>query len=196
MDSAMIMLDFAADFTNEGCYVESQELRPETTGQRIFWLRKFVKKLAQRDLAEQAEVARGYLSEVEADKKAPSLSLLLKVADALDTTTDFLLLRTDNPALPDDAEPTRLSEEAEQAARMIDDMYPYMRTQALGAVANIYAHYQEHAKRDKMIIELLNLIEMSNGPSYRRDLERRLGLAARLQNNGEPPLLGLGSEPT
>lgn len=188
-----MIAELVTEITSEGMMDAARF--SNTTGKRAKLLR-MDQGLKQGDVAERVGIRHPYLSEIENDKAYPSGEVIAKLAQALGTTTDYLLLLTDNPEQPKDAEPTRLSEEAEQAAQMIDDMYPYMRTQALGAVANIYAHYQEHAKRDKMIIELLNLIEMSNGPGYRRDLERRLGLAGRLQNNGEPPLLGLSGEPT
>lgn len=43
-------------------------------------------------LAEKAEIAPDYLCRIELGKKHPSLKTILLIADALDTTTDALLI--------------------------------------------------------------------------------------------------------
>lgn len=65
-----------------------------TTGQRI---KKRSKKLGytQKRLAELAEISEGEMSLIIHDKRALSAPVLIALADALYTTTDYLLCRTE-----------------------------------------------------------------------------------------------------
>lgn len=172
MEHASMTGEIETFFTIGEVFVETLE----TPGERIYWLRRKTAKLKQKELAAKLGVSQGYLSEVEANKKEPSAVFMARVADALNTTLDFLMLRTDDPATPEDNKPTLLSTEAEQIARMVDDMPPEGRASALRSVTGIYKHYEEHTTLNRHIRELLALIEASNGLAFRRDLERRLGL--------------------
>jgi len=160
-------------------------VNPETTGGRILWLRRQTAKMKQKELAAKIGVVQSYMSELEGDKREPSAAIIARIADELNTTADYLMLRTDNASPPKDAEPTFLSDEAKAAADMIDEMYPDLRAQALRAVKGIYNHYQEHAWRDQAIRELLNLIESTKGLDFRQDLERKLGLRPGLTKGSE-----------
>jgi transcriptional regulator with XRE-family HTH domain len=52
-------------------------------------------------LAEAAGTSQGYLSDVENLKvSAPASAILARIAEALDTSTDYLLGLTDNPTPP------------------------------------------------------------------------------------------------
>lgn len=168
-----------------------------TTGKRAKLLRMDL-GLRQGDVAEMVGIRHPYLSEIESDKARPTADVIAKLAQALHTTTDYLLLLTDDPKVPQDAEPTHISEEAEQAARMIDEMSDKeIRAQALRAVTGIHAHYSERVQKERLVRDLLNLIERSNGVEFRRDVERRMGLIARPANgSGEPPSLGYFSDMT
>lgn len=158
----------------------------ETTGQRIYWLRRYTLKMKQKDFAVQIGTSQGFLSEIESDKKEAGSRLLARIAELLHTTTDYLLLRTDNPSPPDDDKPTYLYPEAEQVACMMDEIaYPELRNQAVQLVKGIHDLYEEHARRDKQISDLLGLIESTRGTEFRRDLEKRLGLIARAQGTHE-----------
>lgn len=146
-----------------------------TTGKRLVLLRDDL-GLDQGVVAQRTGIRQSYLSQIEHDRANPSAEIMARLAKELDTTTDFLLLLTDDPAKPQDNKPTLLSEEAEQIARMVDDMPPEGREGALRSVTGIYNHYEEHTRLNKQIMELLTLIESSQGAAFRRDLERRLGL--------------------
>lgn len=74
-----------------------------TTGKRLRLLRTEL-GLKQGEVAEAAGIRHPYLSELEGDKARPTGEVLAKLADALGTSTDFLLLRTDNPLPPVGAE--------------------------------------------------------------------------------------------
>src|SRR5262245_55382995 len=89
-----------------------------TTGKRVERLRKD-RGWRQADLADVAKVRQNYISAIENDTATPSAETMTAIAKALDTTLDFLMILTNNPALPGDGEPTFLTEEAEKAAKVI-----------------------------------------------------------------------------
>lgn len=68
-----------------------------TLGKRIKALRAD-RGVSQKDLARMIATAQSHLSEIEADG-VPRVSgdLLARIASALNTTTDYLLLLTDDP---------------------------------------------------------------------------------------------------
>ena len=48
-------------------------------------------KMSQEDLAVAAEISTYHMGSIETGKKGPSLSVLVKIANTLDVTTDYLL---------------------------------------------------------------------------------------------------------
>ena len=159
-----------------------------TFGKRARLLRQDL-GVKQGEVAEQVGVRQSYMSEIEGDKAYPTGEIIAKLARALNTTTDYLLLLTDNPSSPEDVKPTFLFEETEQAARMIDEIkQPEIRAQVLSTVVELYNGYQERASKEKHIRELLALIEATNGTEYRREIERRLGLRGGLIKSNDESL--------
>ncbi len=71
----------------------------ETTGKRVLWLRKRL-DINQAELARRVNVGQSYISEIENDQGFPSTQLITLLADELDTSVDFLLLRSDDPREP------------------------------------------------------------------------------------------------
>jgi transcriptional regulator with XRE-family HTH domain len=69
----------------------------DTLGKRIKALRAD-RGVSQKDLARRIDTAQSHLSEIEADG-VPRVSgdLLARIASGLNTTTDYLLLLTDDP---------------------------------------------------------------------------------------------------
>ncbi|WP_409176636.1 helix-turn-helix domain-containing protein [Brevibacillus fortis] len=63
-------------------------------GSRIKFLRKS-HKLTQQDIATKLEMGRSNFGHIENDRVVPTSGDLQKIADILDTTTDYLLGRTD-----------------------------------------------------------------------------------------------------
>lgn len=73
---------------------------PGFFGERLRQLRRN-HKLTQTDLAHQLGLARhGYISNLEAGRKAPSLELVVRVADLFGITTDDLLREKGAKPLP------------------------------------------------------------------------------------------------
>jgi len=58
--------------------------------------------LSQEELAKFVNTTKGTISNYENGYSTPSNEMLLKLADVLNTTTDYLLGRTDDPSRPDD----------------------------------------------------------------------------------------------
>ncbi len=88
---------------------DGQRQDGQTVGERVRWLREqrgWTPAQLTR-LAQQAQTARGLragqfdrttLHRVEHDERTPATATVLALADALDTTTNFLLGRTADPA--------------------------------------------------------------------------------------------------
>ena len=68
----------------------SQLERYKNLGLNISFYRK-LRGFSQEKLAEKAEIAPDYLCRIESGKKHPSLTTILLIAGALDTTVDDLL---------------------------------------------------------------------------------------------------------
>lgn len=67
------------------------------TANRIKELRT-QKKLTQSELAETINTSRVTISRIESETRQPSYAMLSLIADALDTTVEYLAGTTDNPA--------------------------------------------------------------------------------------------------
>ena len=65
--------------------------RNQTLGSRVRAVRK-QKGLKQKELALRIGCKGSHLSDIEADKKTPSLVMLKRISEELDTTVDFFLL--------------------------------------------------------------------------------------------------------
>ncbi|MGB2575331.1 helix-turn-helix domain-containing protein [Leuconostoc citreum] len=65
------------------------------TSERMKQQRK-IKKLTQTSLAELVNSSRSSIAQIETDKYSPSYAMLSLIADALDTTVDYLQGKTDN----------------------------------------------------------------------------------------------------
>lgn len=64
--------------------------------QRLKYIRK-LRRYTQEELAKKVNTTKGTISNYENGYSTPSNEMLTLLADALDTTTDFLLGRSDNP---------------------------------------------------------------------------------------------------
>jgi transcriptional regulator with XRE-family HTH domain len=67
---------------------------PRLLGEKLRYLRT-QQQMTQVELTQQLGLARqGYVSNLEAGRKAPSLDLVVQIADLFGVTTDYLLLDT------------------------------------------------------------------------------------------------------
>ncbi len=85
------------------------------TGDRIKEIRE-KKGMTQEQLAEKAKLSKGFLSDVENNKKNISSQFLLKIANALGASVDYLLLGESKKNIVREAVviPPSLSEAAEE----------------------------------------------------------------------------------
>lgn len=70
-----------------------------TTAKRIRLLRED-RDIKQKDMAEKLGKSRSFMSEVESGKKNLTIQDIAEIARVLGTTTDYLLLLTDDPNPP------------------------------------------------------------------------------------------------
>ena len=135
----MMIKEISMDFT-------SRELMTEllnTPGKRTERLRKD-KGWRQSDLARAVSVRQNYL----------------------DTTIDFLMLLTDMAEKPEDAKPTFISTEADEAAHIIDLLLPAERQRCLEAVQAIQKEHELNVELGKLFEYLFGLIRDLGGPEY------------------------------
>ena len=78
-------------------YVERGVRMKKSTGARIEELRKSL-GMEQKQVAMSVGVAAPVVSRWESDTKSPSRESICKLADLFNTTTDYLLCRTDEKA--------------------------------------------------------------------------------------------------
>jgi len=55
------------------------------------------KKLSVTNLLKEGGISKSFIYDLEKRDRTPSAEVLLKLAEALDVSTDYLLGRTDNP---------------------------------------------------------------------------------------------------
>lgn len=98
----------------------------DTTGKRVRILRED-KGLSQVQLAAEMErfgvsINNSFISRIEKSSANPSMEVLVALAKALGTTTDYLLLLSDNP-FPDEQEASLSYQiDSEDFRRVIDEL--------------------------------------------------------------------------
>ncbi len=152
-------------------------------GSRVATLRQ-LNNLTQAELADLctkrgSALSQGYLSKMENDGRRdiglPNGDIIKTLADVLDTTTDFLLSRTDDPsALPRNA---FVTDDAYEAARIVDALSLTRRQEAINMLRLIEksgSDIQEYYAREQ---RLLDSIERLFGKEVRDQI------AASLRND-------------
>ena len=89
---------------------------PISPGERIRQRRKEL-RLKQQQLAEIAQISSGFMSEIEKGKRNPSGRVMLRLASALSTTTDWILQGDGGPEKRRDPTPLVIPPELSEAAR-------------------------------------------------------------------------------
>ncbi len=125
----------------------------DSIGSRIAWARKQKsvqdsegrrRQMNGHDLAAAVGVRNAYISQIENNHRIPSREVLQKVAEVLGVTVGFLLMETDNPQ-PAGAEvepaPIYFSEEADTAAKLIDDVRDPVKRREMLAVLRVMAEH-------------------------------------------------------
>lgn len=127
----------------------------DTTGKRVLWLRQR-QGITQVELAHQVNVRQSYVSDIEHNRAIPSIQVLVSIANVLDTSIDFLLLRSDDPLLPndEDEDDERLPVNAAREALLAEyDHLDELNQRALHEMAVTLRLTQERRKITQRVIE-------------------------------------------
>ena len=159
---------------------------------RRFQLLRQEKDLSQTAIAAMLQsygvnITASHLSLVEKNKRNVSIDLLVALARLLETSTDYLLVLTDDPTPADkkDVVPY-ISREADDMALLIDSLPPETRRMLLAA-AHAWVQHERQRISDEWV-SLLSAIERSVGRDKRREIE-----AALLRDGAIPAMLTLGT---
>jgi transcriptional regulator with XRE-family HTH domain len=100
-----------------------------TTGERIREIRE-KRGLTQEQLAKKAEISKGFLSDVENDKRNIGSQGLLRIANELGASVDYLLAGrvTENVDIEKIVIPQELSEAAEELSLSYSDTLDLLKT--------------------------------------------------------------------
>ena len=129
----------------------------EAAGDRIRQLREN-KGLTQKALADRADVSVPFLSDLERGKRNPSGRVLLRLARALSTTTDFIL-RGGEPQLAERRPPAPIPPELAEAAR--EKRLSYAATAALAeAYQQIIAQRSANPEHSPTVQEWIKMYEL------------------------------------
>lgn len=108
-----------------------------TAGDRIRQIRE-TRRLTQDQLAERSGMSKGFLSDIENNKRNPSSEYVLKIADALGASLDYLLRGQEHPAIGQ--QPVVIPPALAQAAEQLRLSYAQ-------TVALLDAHHSVVARR-------------------------------------------------
>ena len=159
---------------------------------RRFQLLRQEKDLSQTAIAAMLQsygitITPSHLSLVEKNKRNVSVDLLVALARLLETSTDYLLVLTDDPSPPDKVDIVPyLSREADDMAQFMDSLPPETR-RVLLAAAHAWVQHERQRISDEWV-SLLAAIEKSVGREKRREIE-----AALLRDGAIPAMLTIGT---
>jgi transcriptional regulator with XRE-family HTH domain len=115
-----------------------------TVGDRVKEIRE-AKKWTQDQLATKSGVSKGFLSDIENNKRNPSSEYVLKIANALGASIDYLL-RGDEPLPVSRREPTVIPQTLSSAAEQLSLSYA-------DTVELLEAHRSVIARRSNKMIK-------------------------------------------
>lgn len=154
----------------------------DTMGRRIAEMRK-QKGIKSRDLASAIGVHYVYVSQIENDAQRPSLDVLLKIADVLGVSLDFLTMRSPTPAMAGDEQaPVYFAPEADAVAQLIDAAPPEERARIYAVVRALVDPVSQAAQET----ENDGVISLPYDPDQTNPVQQRLifGKHRREQEQG------------
>lgn len=153
-----------------------------STGKRIKAMRE-VRDMTQTELAHELQIASAYISQIEKDKRIPSVEVLVALARRLDVSIDYLLMLDDEPGKTLSGVIDRyFTPEADAMAEIVDSMPPQSRLMLLG-IARIVAEYERQRTNDDFS-NLLGYVESVLGRVARQQVEQ--AMISRKRRNGGP----------
>lgn len=160
-----------------------------TFGKRIMILRRD-HGLTQEQLAELLEQRYGvtvrntWISTLEAAKtnKMPATDVVVALAKALNTTTDYLLLVSDDAKKSkNNDEPVYISPQADEAANLIDELRdPIWRDYCVAAIKQLVKEYEERQKALVAVTRQLDKLKSHGATELVAQIERELNTLATL----------------
>ena len=168
----------------------------DSTGTRIAWARK--QKMVQdadgrrrqmngHELAAAVGMRNVYVSQIENNHRIPSRDVLQKIAEVLGVTVGFLLMETDipQPASAEPETPVYFSEEADAAAKLIDDVPPEKRREMLAVLRVMAENALADRAKDSDAQNGGRVIYLPYHPSADNPVRDRLIQSALLPQTGE-----------
>jgi transcriptional regulator with XRE-family HTH domain len=117
-------------------------------------------------------VGQGYISDVERGRANPNWKTIAVLARALETTSDYLVMLTNDPASPGDAINSHWSEQADEAGRLIDALPEDWRVLALDEIKKIDTEWREIQRQDREISVWLDRVAAAGGEAARAIAEQ------------------------
>lgn len=154
----------------------------ETFHERLLWARRHA-KITQKELVKRMKeeysvpIGSNYVSELEiGNGKKPTFEVVRAMAGVLGISMDWLARFTEAPEpTSPDVNATYFSEEADQAAQLIDKMQPDQRIIILNLARNLASQQSpERQQRLDNTLEILDSIERKHGRKKRLEVERIL----------------------
>jgi len=144
-----------------------------TTGQRVRFARDRIKGWQSKELASRAKISPAMLSKIEHDQKNPSMETLIALARELDVSIDWLVPSqgAENPYRRKEDEPVYFSQEADEVARLVDDLPPKYRAVVLAQAQSIRSKFEAENQEYNALIKLIGEVA---GANVARQIERRL----------------------
>lgn len=118
-----------------------------TLGRRVHALR-FDLAITQTQLAERVGTSREHITNIERDR-VPNVSgtVLLRIAQALGTTTDYLLCAVDDPLPAPEMQPDEVPEHIRPIIQLIEALPPQLREDAAEYLREQLKVWQDHVVR-------------------------------------------------
>ncbi|MED4727039.1 helix-turn-helix transcriptional regulator [Aneurinibacillus migulanus] len=110
--------------------------------QRLRQIRKS-KKLTQEELANRVSTTKGTISNYENGHSSPPNEMLVLLAETLETTTDYLLGRTDNPSPKDNENKSNINVAFYDGLKDLDKLDPDERQFILDMVEDTVARFKK-----------------------------------------------------
>lgn len=144
-----LFVQFSHTFVLKGDLIEYNTLVRQYGGEffmfskRLKYMRK-LRNLSQEELGKKINSTKGTISNYENEYSTPSNEVLKDLADVLDTTTDYLLGRSDDPQLTEKQE-RMIDKETQEILDLLNQLPEEERKEYL-AKFKAYVDIATHAK--------------------------------------------------
>jgi len=169
-------------------------MRNETTGLRIKFLRDSF-GLSQDELAERmrkvsdnkVDVSKAFISSIEVGRAMPPLQMLIALAKVFGTTTDYILMLSDDSFPAGEREEKYLQPEADECAVIVEQLKSVYVRQAAVELSEVLAKLERrlNAHTTSDVAATLKLIEKVVGSRNLGAIEKALRSRSDITQWGE-----------